>query len=383
MSRTLQAPEEPFTRQMFARAVIKALIPFLLFNLFLVTVRPGKQGLLPTIYNHFIPGRIRLIKDYEADPYRLIDDHIINQAQSDTFNIVVLGSSEIWGLLTVPSESVPAMMDRSGMIASDGRPVRVYNLAFPVADAFKDLMILETVLRRDIPVDLVILSLFDHSLGQASRHVISTSNLLLRREVVTHYRLPALYSNYSSIDDEISLPVIYKAEIDALAAWGGMQLRGVIWALTQDDIGEESSHLREEWQPTLSELSPALTLKRGNPRPDMLHAFAQLSQETGIPVLILASPLPNEDSDFAPWLQDQAFAAGLPLLDCWQAIHNPVLFRDAYHMRSEAHLLYTRILINHLSYPQLANESPSLPVHLVADFVPPQETCTFHPSPEG
>lgn len=381
MSHANESPKEPFTSRMIVRALLKALIPFILFNLFLVMAQPGRHGLLPTLYNHLIPGRSRLIKDYETDAYRLIDDHVIAQAQPDTFNIVVLGSSEIWGLLSLPDESVPAMMDRSGMIAADGRPVRVYNLAFPIADSFKDLIILEAVLRRGIPVDLVIVSMFDYSLGQGGTHIVSASNLVLRRDVITRYRLPALYSNYGTAADENTLPVIYEAEVNALATWSAMQVRGVIWALSRDDIGEKSSHLREAWQPTVTELSPPLSLQRAHPRPDLLYAFAQLRQETGITVLILDSPLPIEDSEFAPWLREQSYAAGLPLLSCWDTIRDPSAFRDASHMRAETHPLYTRILVHHLSDPLLAGETPLLPARVPPEFAPPQERCKFYPSP--
>src|SRR5688572_19629690 len=132
-------PKEPGTRRMVLRAIMKALCLFFAFNVVYGLIKPVHNGLLPSFYNAGFSGRVRFIQDYEFDAYRLISDHIISSAKSDTFNIVILGSSEMWGIHAMADLSVPVIMDRLNLTAADGRPVRVYNLSHPVPYGLKEL----------------------------------------------------------------------------------------------------------------------------------------------------------------------------------------------------------------------------------------------------
>jgi len=44
--------------------------------------------------------------------------------------IVVLGSSEVWGYLNRPQDTMPVVLDAMQLQTPDGRTVRSYNLAY-------------------------------------------------------------------------------------------------------------------------------------------------------------------------------------------------------------------------------------------------------------
>src|SRR5690606_29342874 len=84
----------------------------------------------------------------------------------------------------------------------------------------------------------------------------------------------------------------------------------------------------------LTKFDDTLELNRTNPPPsaDFLYAFKRMSLETGIPVIILASPVPFEKNEFEPWIREQTAAIGLPLIDCWRLFRSPSDFEDPFHL---------------------------------------------------
>lgn len=379
-----QTPHEPFTGTMLLRALIKALFLFVVFNLVYGVVQPARNGLFPSLYNIVFPGRERFQKGYEFDPYRLLNDHIISQATADTYNIVMLGSSEIWGSRSTPTESIPTYLDKVGMVAADGRPVRVYNLAYPFPYAFKDLVVLEAAVEKQIPMDLVILSTFDVTLSmQWAPHVVSSANLALETSVIKHYGLPAKYFDPESTNRDDIGPVFVPEwqDRDALSAWASMQMRGLLWSFTGDDADEMTITLRNI-PPALKKYFPPLTLARVSPENTMLKAFAQFQRERGIPVIILDAPVPVESNEFAPWLHEQTQAVGLPLIECWNVFPELSRFEDYLHITLETHDLYAHILAQHLSDPAFT-AIPGLPVQLPATFVAPSQSCAVYPVDNG
>src|SRR5690349_7705589 len=164
----LPPPKTPMTGRMLRRAMLKGVCLYIMFNVVYGLIDPVITGRLPTLYNRLFPGLTRFMRFSDFDPYRMIDNHAISAARSDTFNIVILGSSEMWGSGTLADAAIPAKLDQLGLTAADGRPVRVYNLAHPAPYFFRDLILLDVVLQRQIPIDLVILSTFDASLSMRS-----------------------------------------------------------------------------------------------------------------------------------------------------------------------------------------------------------------------
>lgn len=381
---TLPLPKAPMTRRMVIRAILKGLCLFFAFNVVYGLIKPFQRGHVPSLYNVAFPGRVRFMKDYEFDPYRLVDDHAISAATSDTFNIVVLGSSEMWGTHSLADDAVPAIMDRYGLVAADGRPVRMYNLGHPIPYGLKDLILMEVLFRREIPVDLVIWSTFDSTLSYYyPYHLIVKSNFDLQIEVIDHYNLTAAYQYAEGIYMGRSIPVFTQLWEDRslVRTWLQMQMRGILWGLTRMDLSNvDANHLTEAYH--MDVLEPRLTLTHLDtpPNTDFLYAFRQLSHEREIPVLVLSSPVPFEENEFSPWLQVQTQGIGLPLLDCWDVFRDPTYFEDVYHIRPEIHAPYARILASALSDPQLAAEGPGLPLKLPPDFELSPESCTLYPT---
>ena len=380
MTRITDSSQEPFTHRMIIRAFVKALCLFAVFNIGYGILQPSQNGLLPSLYNIIFPGRERFQKGYEFDPYRLLSDHIVSRAQAESFNILILGSSEIWGSRTSAAESIPAYLDASGLRAADGRPVRVYNLGYPFPYAFKDLVILEAAVQQHIPIDLAIVSTFDTSLSLTYfPHTVSSANLSLEKYVIKHYHFPVKYFDPKSVTTQDFASVFLSVwnDRDALLAWSSMQMRGLSWSLLRDDVDNTNVLLRY-FPSSMKSFLETLTLDRMQPEDTMLSAIAQFHRETQIPVLILNAPVPVATNEFAPWLQEQTQALGLPLLDCWDVFHDPYRFEDYHHITSETHALYASILAKGLSDAAFA-AIPGLPLQLNSNVVLPSETCTTYP----
>lgn len=375
-------PEESLVRGMILRIAVKGLCLFILFNVVYGLFQPVQNGLLPTLYNVLFPGRLRFKYDYEFDAYRMVSDHIISEAKPDTFNIAFLGSSEIWGARVAPAQTIPAFMDAIGMTTTNGDPVRVYNLGYPFPYAFKDLIILEAANQYDIPIDLVILSTFGATLTLGSApHAVASANASLETYVVEHYRLPSKYLDATTRTQGDYEPVFLPEWNDRanLAVWGSMQMRGILWSILRDDIDSSTAHLRQ-LPPSMTAFVDNMTPGVIRPEPEMLAAFARFHQETGIPVLILAAPVPAKENTFALWLQEQTRVVGLPLLDCWQVFRDPAMFESIYHIIPAMHGQYAGILAKQLTDAALASDIPGLPLRLPHELVQPVESCEFFPS---
>lgn len=381
---TSQTQHEPFTRPMIIRAVIKGVMLFILFNMGYGALQPVSYGLLPSLYNHILPGRTRFLRNFEYDAYRMVDSHIVSQASPSAFNIVILGSSEIWGSRTGPAEAVPAYMDRIGMVAQDGRPVRIYNLGFPFPNGIKDLMILDMLARKHLPVDLVMISSFSTTLSVTSHFVID-ANPQLRSEVLDHYHLTSFYE--SLLPRTVNIFPLWD-DRTALSAWSTTQLRGLMWTLNHDDMDTWSAGLRAILPVRDKFPAPNGAFDAYGMRPSdapalekaILRALAQFSQEQAVPLIVLEAPLPVETNQFDVWLQEETANVQLPLLDCWAVFRDPAAFEDFYHITPQTHEPYAHILAKQLSDPAMSRVSSGLPLMLPADFQAPANTCEFHPS---
>lgn len=369
------------TRGMVLRAVLKGVGLFILFNLVYGLINPVETGRLPTLYNTVFPGLTRFRRFSDFDPYRMVDNHAISAARADTFNIVMLGSSEMWGAGTLADAAIPARLDQLRLAAADGRPVRVYNLAHPAPYFFRDLILLDVVLQRQIPVDLVILSTFDASLSiQEIWIAVARDNLTLSFDVLDRYNLdPVLLSGWEE-NDQTPFFLRFWRDRDDLLAWVSSQVQAVTWSLTRIEFSL-LDHDEDTTRPGLPALHETMTLDRIEPpaSPKFLTVFKRLSEETGIPVIILAAPVPYKENEFAPWLQDQTRAVGLPLMDCWQVFRNPADFEEFVHVQPRLHELYARIIASHLSDAAFVT-GEGMSLQLPSGFTRPSESCALYPA---
>lgn len=348
------------------RAFIKAVILYVLFNGLYLIVQPVQNGLLPTLYNGIIPGRTRFEGAAEFNLHRILDDHIIRQATSDTYNIVFLGSSENWGNRSAPDIAPPYVLDGYHFRAADGRPVRVYNLALPLPDAFKDVLLAQFLYEQHIPVDLMIIPYNYFSFAWPKVHGLVNYNPTYARTIVDLYHMDGAALLPQQSDAEGSL----WGDRETLRRWLIGQSLFPQWLFIQRDSDREAAE-------PLTELTDLTTLEPIT-RPGIIPALAAFHQTTNIPVLLMAMPAPLRKNAFREWLIEQGAANHLPLLDCSQSFTDPAAFEDKMHIMPETQVPFARVLAQIFSDTTLSEVAPGLPLKAQAPVEPQEGTCVFY-----
>ena len=177
--------------------LLKALALFILFNLLWAAINPAGVGKL-SLYNTLFKGRERLpfgenpsesynLSLYNLDAMMLSHKLTDGAKPADEFRVIVIGDSSAWGTLLRPEETLSGLLDGTGLAASDGRKVRVYNLAYPTLSLTKDLMILEEVkpYQPDLILWLVTLESFRES-AQLESPIVA-NNLHRVKHLITTY----------------------------------------------------------------------------------------------------------------------------------------------------------------------------------------------------
>jgi hypothetical protein len=351
------------------RAFIKAVILYVLFNGLYLIVQPVQNGLLPTVYNSLIPGRTRFEGAAEFNLHRLLDDHMIRQATAETYNIVFLGSSENWGNRSAPDIAPPFVLDGYHFTNADGRPVRIYNLALPLPDAFKDLMLAQFLYEQHIPIDLIIVPYNYFSFAWPKIHGMVNYNPTYARYIVDLYHL----------DSSVLLPQHTEAEgslwgdRETLRRWLIGQALSPEWLLIQRDSDRER-------MPPMTALED-LTTPEPITRPGIIPALATFHETTHIPLLLMAMPAPLRKNAFRDWLIGQSAESQLPLLDCSQTFTDPAAFEDKMHIMPETQVPFAHVLAHIFSEGTLSVVASGMPLHATTAIEPQEGTCVFHPSP--
>jgi hypothetical protein len=281
---------------------------------------------------------------------------VIRQASPETFNIVFLGSSEVWGNATQAVDAIPALVENQGLVSSDGRAVRAYNMAFPYPDGFKDLMLAQYLIEEHLPIDLVILVVNYQTFAPTTSHVIFKTNLAFAQHVVDLYDIQPYFPIMPR--DTRSL----WAERSIVAGWIGDQVLALKWLMTQRDRDD----FNPPPMPELSNLDTLLPMTQ----PDVLPAFAQLAAQTQTPVLVIAMAAPFERNAFSDWFQQEIRRVKLPALDCSHVFTQASAFEDELHILPEMHLSFAQVLAMHLgdaarayiAHPGLPLRGPSIDV---------------------
>ncbi len=363
MTAPLPRPVEVINGWFVLRAVLKALVLFTLFNGVYVTIQPVQNGLLPTVYNGLVPGRIRFEQEYSANINQMLNDHVIRYATSDTYNILVVGSSETWGYRVQPTEAVPALIEGLNLQTHGGKPVHVYNLAFPIGEILKELIFTQAVYERGIPIDLVVVVVNFQAFSRTTPHVIVKSNLSYAQHVAELYHLPASYVPEAP-------PQSLWTDRAALRQWATDQALATKWSALSIDLVDEGL-------PPMSRLINLDSLPPST-RDAVLPAFFQFSQHTHIPMLLVVPPAPYERNAYSHWIPGQAQNAHLPLIDCSHVFTDPGAFQDKTHTLPSMYLPLARILARHLADPTIASLAPDLPLHLPASVPQDEGMCAYY-----
>jgi hypothetical protein len=353
------------------RATLKALIFFAMFNLGYFLAQPLQTGRLPTLYNTLVPGLLRFRVGDEYNINRLLADHSIRSASPDHYNVVILGSSEIWGVTVAPSQTIPAYLDQLGLKASDGRPVRIYNLSFPGPEILKDFFIWESLRGLNRPIDLVILTVNNGALARDTPHQLLTENGERVLDILDTYGLP----HSLLIGEAHPQKTTFWQDRQDLANWFKGQMQTPLWLFARQDRPTIPAPLPAQTAFfTREAITPSL-------RDGVLEAFARSTSEAHVPLLVMLVPLASINDPFENWIITEAAHAALPVLDCAAVLTEPSLFEGSVHLMPSTHPLFAQILGQSLSQPDLVSLSADLPLHVPDEAEDEPNICSFHPAP--
>src|SRR5262245_43395305 len=137
------------------RLLIKALILFGVFNFVYAVVDPPIGNL--SIYNWLVKGRTRFpfarttasqevahnIQIYENLDAMFRSTVVADKAESAEYRVFFLGDSSLWGFELAPQNTLTEQINRLGLQSCDGRPIRAYNLGYPLPSGLRDVILLD------------------------------------------------------------------------------------------------------------------------------------------------------------------------------------------------------------------------------------------------
>jgi hypothetical protein len=168
----LSGQEVPATWCIISRVMAKAAALFVLLNVLFAVADPTAFLGRISVYNHLLPGRERL--PYSENPdasfslslnslEAMFASHVISVPKAENeFRVILIGDSATWGILLRPEETLAGMLNAGGYTTFGGRPMRFYNLGYPIMSLTKDLLLLDyaMVYEPDLVIWLVTLESF-------------------------------------------------------------------------------------------------------------------------------------------------------------------------------------------------------------------------------
>ena len=264
---------------------------------------------------------------------RLIGDHVISRPKAQNeYRIVVLGSSEVWGYLNRPQDTMPVVLDAMQLQTPDGRTVRSYNLAYVYPDAFKDMLILDTVLENTDRPDLIIFTANSTTFRPIDRiHWLTENNPELALKLAQQYNL--LNLPLDPVKDAINKTSWFErdnfwAQRQDVAMWLTNQMYGFTWASSGLDYPQVRGNGRKtafsgelEWE---------------NMRPGVLNAIVNLAHAYNVPLLLVSVPA-DYSSKYDGWIQEQANQLHIPLLECSKLLPPQAFTNTLLHISADGH----------------------------------------------
>ena len=357
--------------RLILRIILKAAGLLVLFVVLFAFVNPLPVLGRISIYNHLVPGRMRL--PYADNPQRAYSLSLFNldsmfashqlaagPKPAGEFRVLLIGDSATWGYLLKPTETLSAQMNAIGARLPDGRQLRAYNLGYPVMSLTKDLLILSYAkrYRPDMIVWLVTLESFPYD-KQLFPPLVQNNPEAIRRLIHLYgLKLDANDPGFARPD------LIQQAVPDqrrALADWFRLQLYGVLWAATgiDQDIPESYSQRMEDLPDDTSFHDLGPPLKPADLAFDVLEAGFALAGNT--PVLIVNEPIfissgAHSDirynffyprwayDDYRHLMTDQSDRLGWLYRDFWDAIPPDQFTNTAIHMTPQGTRLFAEMV---------------------------------------
>jgi len=352
----LYAPARPFTWGLIVRVLLKAAILFAALNAIFALLMPLPALGRLSVYNLVLPGRARLpygenpAESYNLSLYNIpamMASHTWADANAGDFNVLLLGDSSVWGILLEPDDTLAGQINRLGLRAADGRPVRAYNLGYPTMSLLKDLTLLDAALDAGPPPDLVVWLLTLESFARRDQldPALLQNNPDTVRALIDRYGLAQDPDDARFVTPDAWGETIVGRRRD-LADLLRLQLYGAAWALT----GVDQAY--GDYTPRSIDLSDDAAWRGFGPgalaREDLAFDIlrAGMARAGGAPVVLVNEPIflsdgANSDvryNAFYPrwaydvyrgWLADEALAAGWTLLDLWDALPEARCYTDS------------------------------------------------------
>jgi hypothetical protein len=361
---------------------LKALLLFVLANLLFLAGDP-----LPALgrvsgYNWLWPGRQRLpygedpAKSYNLSLFNLeamfASHEVARPKPPDEYRVLLVGDSSVWGFLLAPEDTLAAQINLLGLAAPDGRPVRAYNLGYPILSLTKDLLLLARLqpYQPDLIVWLVTLESFP-------------PDKQLFPPLVQHNPAPvrALIAEHGLSLDPNALEFVDLAPWDrtlvgrrrALADLLRLQLFGPLWAATGID-----QDLPATFTPRSEDLAPDLNFHGLQPpRLDAAELAldvlrAGFTEADATPMLLVNEPMfvssgANSDlrynffyprwayDDYRQLLAAEAAAEGWAYADLWDAVDNDQYTDSPIHLTPRGSAQFAArlgaVIVEHLNPP--------------------------------
>ncbi len=344
------------------RILLKGVILFILFILLFSFTNPLPALGRISIYNHLVPGRLRL--PYADDPQRAYSLSLFNldamfasqqlaagSKPADEFRVLLVGDSATWGFLLKPEQTLSAQMNAIGATLPDGRHLRAYNLGYPVMSLSKDLLVLSYAMRYqpDLIVWLVTLESFPYD-KQLFPPLVQHNPIPMRR-LIQRYGLKLDPYDPGFIQPNF-LDWTLIGQRRQLADLLRLQLYGVLWAATgiDQDIPANYPQRMEDLpdDPSFHDLHPPLQAK--DLALDVLQAGVALAGDT--PILIVNEPMfvsqgAHNDirynfyyprwayDDYRRLMVEHSARQGWHYHDFWDAIPPDQFTNTAIHMTPE------------------------------------------------
>jgi hypothetical protein len=339
---------------------VKGVLLFLAANLAFALWYPLDPLGRLSIYNTFVPGRLRLPyaddpqKSYSLGTYYLeamFASHVLSAAPKppDEYRVIIIGDSSAWGYLLTPEQTLATYLNERQIQLPDGRRAHFYNLGYPVMSVTKDLLILSYALRYEPDLILWPLTLESLPYDKQLYHPLLQNNPQPVRALIRTYNLNLDPDDPALIEIDFWDRTLVGSR-RLLADWARLQLYGVAWAATGVD-----QYIPVDFQPRLEDLPADLgfhdlqppKLEAADLALDILAAGVSLAGQT--PMLLINEPMfisqgVNSDvrynfyyprwayDDYREILQKACAERGWHCLDLWDAIPPGEFTNTAVHM---------------------------------------------------
>lgn len=339
--------------------LIKAGLLFLLFNLLFTVGQPLQTIGRFSVYNHFVPGRMRFpYSDKPEASYSLslnnleamFASHIVSEEKaSNECRVFLIGDSSVWGFLLDHQDTLSAQLNRLEIHIQDDKKIVFYNLGYPTISLTKDLLILDQAMeyQPDLIIWLITLESFPYEKQLFTPLVQQNPGYV--RPLINKYGL-----NLDPYDPALTEPDWWGRTIIGqrrpLADLLRLQLYAPLWAATGVD-----QYIPETYTPRAEDLEADELYYGLQPPAFSLDDLAFDVLEAGVahagnvPLILVNEPMfvsQGENSDirynfFYPrWVYDMYRQLMLSLaqehnwqyIDLWQAVDNNEFSNSAIHL---------------------------------------------------